>query len=122
MISIISVLGVLFAVFIPGFFVTWIFFREIDFLQRMLLSATFSIMVSMAIGIALGYNESAKIYTGGITPKAVWTIELSVTTFTAIAALAANMDSVKKFRFSQIKDKFKIKKIEDKEQINYKKL
>ena len=79
MIDAIAIAGFLFALFLPGFFVTTLFFRNAKWLERIALSISFSVMVALAIGLSLGYNEATKIATGGINPYNVWKWELIVT-------------------------------------------
>lgn len=93
--SITSIIGLLLALFIPGFCITWIFFREVKVLERILLSVTFSIMISIAISISLGYNQNVKSYTGGITPGNVWKWELVITGFLMTVAYLVNRHRIK---------------------------
>lgn len=76
-----AIIGLLFALFIPGYLVTLIFFKELKLLQKIALAITFSIMIDVAIGIFLGYNENMKNITGGVTSGNVWFYSLIVTGF-----------------------------------------
>ena len=78
---IVAIIGALFALFIPGYLVTLIFFKELKLLQKIALAITFSIMIDVAIGIFLGYNENMKNITGGVTSGNVWFYSLIVTSF-----------------------------------------
>lgn len=74
-----AVVGAAFALFIPGFLITLIFFKELTWLQKIALAITFSIMLDVAVGIFLGYNEARAKVTGGLTPYNIWLYELSIT-------------------------------------------
>ena len=106
---IISIIGLLFALFIPGFFITLLFFRESDILERVMLSVTFSIMISIAIGIGLGYNKGVKEITGGISPMNVWIWELIVTAVFAVPALIANRKNINLKSIKNLADKLRVK-------------
>ena len=84
---IMAIFGFLFALYLPGFFITMLFFRESKRLEKIVLSITFSIMIAMAIGIILGYNENVKNITGGINSYNVWKLELGVTALLLLATL-----------------------------------
>lgn len=71
--------GLVFGMFLPGFFITWIFFREVKWLERVSLSVAYSIMITITIAISLGYNENVKNITGGITSGNLWVWELIIT-------------------------------------------
>lgn len=125
MISVISILGLLLALFIPGYFITLIFFREVNALERIMLSITFSIMISIAIGISLGYNRNVKEITGGINPYNVWKWELIVTSILLVAVLFLHREKLKPSFIIGLKKRFKtpnIKLIKEKEIVRHKKL
>lgn len=127
MISIVSISGLLLALFLPGFCITLLFFREANFLERVMLSITFSIMIAIAIGIALGYNKEVKNMTGGITPANVWKWELAITSALLGLVLIINWRSISfknmqaLLKKTQIKGRIQFKK-EEKEPVKYKKL
>ena len=125
MISILSVIGLLLALVIPGFLITLIFFREVNILERILLSVTFSIMLSVAIGISLGYNKEVKEFTGGISPSNVWMWELIVTSALLAVVLIIHRQKLKPEYVLNLKKRFKtpnIKLKKEKEVVQYKKL
>ena len=125
MISITSLIGLMFALFIPGFFITLIFFREVNWLERVMLSITFSIMLSVAIGISLGYNKEVKGFTGGIIPSNVWMWELIVTSALLAVVLIIHRQELKPEYVLNLKKRFKtpnIKLKKEKEVVQYKKL
>ncbi len=124
MINLTPIAGILFAVFIPGFFVTLIFFKESSWLEKILLSITFSIMIAVAIGIALGYNKGAAEATGGINPSNVWRWEIAITGFFAVLALISNFKSINLKSLLRFPKKIKIPtgKLQKKEIVKYRKL
>ena len=125
MISILSIIGLLLALFIPGVLITLIFFREVNALERILLSVTFSIMVSVAIGISLGYNKDVKEFTGGINPSNVWMWELIATSALLAVVLVIHRQKLKPEHLMNLKKRFKtpnIKLKKEKEAVQYKKL
>ena len=62
-----AVFGLLFALFVPGFLVVAIFFKEEKPMEKLAFSITFSIMISIIIAIFFGYNAAVKDLFGGIT-------------------------------------------------------
>lgn len=118
-----SILGLLFALFLPGLFVTLIFFRELKLLERVILSITFSIMISVAIGISLGYDADVAHITGGITSFNVWKWELITTSVFGFLALAVNRKRLGVFANLKQKCSAAIRKLsKEKEVVSFKKL
>ncbi len=125
MISLLSIIGLLFALFIPGFLITLIFFRESEALERIILSITFSIMLSIAIGISLGYDKNVKEFTGGINPKNVWLWELITTSALLAVVLVMHRQKLAINNLMNLRKRFKtpgIKLRKEKESVKYKKL
>jgi uncharacterized membrane protein len=98
--------GFIFALFLTGLLLTLIFFKEVKILERMLLSITFSIMLTIALAIMLGYNEEVKNITGGITAANLWKWELAITGILSLVALIVNWKKIKGFKFSKMKLRF----------------
>ncbi len=73
-----AIIGALFALFIPGYLLVLIFFKELNNLQKIALAIVLSIIVAVSIGIFLGYNETMKNLTGGVTEYNVWVYELVI--------------------------------------------
>lgn len=73
-----AVIGSLFALFIPGFLVVLIFFKNLSKLQKIAVSAVFSLIILVAISIFLGYNEKMMSITGGVTEYNLWIYELII--------------------------------------------
>jgi len=86
--------GLLFAMFLPGYFITQIFFREVKLLERMLLSISYSIMITIGVAISLGYNENVKNITGGITSFNLWLWELIITSILGAVLLVINRKNI----------------------------
>lgn len=82
--NVVAFFGLIFALFLPGFFITLIFFKDVKLLERILLSIAFSIMITISIGIYLGYDAQTAARTGGINPQNVWLVELWVTGLLAL--------------------------------------
>lgn len=121
----ISILGLALALFLPGFFITYIFFREVEILERLLLSVTFSIIISVAIGIGLGYNENVKNLTGGITSRNVWKYEIIATSIAGILALLLNIRRISFKNLKNLPMKIKLPKrktVKEKEIVKYRQL
>lgn len=73
-----AIIGALFAFFIPGYLLVLIFFKELNNLQKIALAVVLSMIVAVATGIFLGYNEVMKNLTGGVTGYNVWVYELVI--------------------------------------------
>jgi len=99
--------GFIFAMFLPGFFLTLIFFKEVKLLERMLLSITFSIMITIALAIMLGYNENVKNITGGITAANLWKWQLWITGILGFIVLIMFWKNIRQLKFSTIKIRIK---------------
>jgi len=67
-----AILGLAFALFIPGYLVALIFFKEFGTLEKIALGIILSICIDIIIGLFLGYNETMKNLTGGITAINLW--------------------------------------------------
>ncbi|MFH1592029.1 MAG: DUF1616 domain-containing protein [Candidatus Woesearchaeota archaeon] len=66
------IFGLLFSLFIPGFLVTLILFKELDLIEKIGLGMVLSICIDIALGLFLGYNEYMKNLTGGIIARNIW--------------------------------------------------
>ena len=124
-VSLVSMLGLAFALFIPGIFITLIFFREVSFLERILLGIAFSIMISISVGIGLGYNKNVKELTGGITPYNVWKWELIVSGALLIFVLIIHREKLKLKYLMGLRKRIKIPKFgtrKQEERVRHKKL
>lgn len=73
-----AIIGSLFALFIPGYLLVLIFFKELNKLQKIALAIVLSIIIAVVIGIFLGYNATMKNITGGVTEYNVWIYELLI--------------------------------------------
>ena len=66
------IVGLPLALFIPGYLLALIFFKELDMLEKIGLGFVLSICVDIAVGLFLGYNLRMKEITGGITAMNLW--------------------------------------------------
>ena len=66
------VVGLPLALFLPGFLLALIFFKELDMLEKVALGFVLSICVDIAVGLFLGYNKTMKDITGGINALNLW--------------------------------------------------
>lgn len=66
------VLGLALALFIPGYLIARIFFKELSELEKIALAFVLSISIDIFLGLFLGYNEKMKNLTGGITAFNLW--------------------------------------------------
>lgn len=78
--------GIVFALFLPGFFLSLLLFKKMSFLERVVLSVLFSIIITTTLTIVLGFDEAAKERTGGVTPQNVWKWEIIITSAFALLA------------------------------------
>ena len=66
------IIGLPLALFIPGYLLALIFFKELDTREKIGLGFVLSICVDIAVGLFLGYNKRMKDITGGITATNLW--------------------------------------------------
>lgn len=67
------------ALFLPGYFLALIFFKDLESLGKVALGFILTICIDIAVGLFLGYNSAMKGLTGGITAKNLW-LYLSIIT------------------------------------------
>lgn len=67
-----ALIGLAFALFIPGFFLSLILMPKLDKLERFAFSVCFSVCITIFLGLFLGFNETTANITGGITEWNVW--------------------------------------------------
>jgi uncharacterized membrane protein len=77
------IVGLALALFIPGYLIVLLFFRELRLLERISLSLVLSICVDIVIGLFLGYNKYMKELTGGITALNLWIYLMLITVWLA---------------------------------------
>ena len=68
----VAVIGLILALFLPGFLLSKILFPKIDILETIAFSIAFSIAIDIILGLFLGINETMKDLTGGITAENLW--------------------------------------------------
>lgn len=92
--------GLILALFIPGYLIARIFFKELEELEKVALGFVLSIALDILVGLFLGYNEAMKNITGGITAFNLWLYIGSITIILLIAWALKNdneWNSTKKF-------------------------
>jgi len=73
------IIGLPLALFLPGYLITRIFFKELEELEKIALGFVVSIAVDIFLGLFLGYNKYMKELTGGITALNLWIYLGSIT-------------------------------------------
>jgi len=94
------IFGLLFALFIPGFLVALIFFKELEVIEKVALAFVFSICIDIIVGLFLGYNEAMKNLTGGITAFNIWIYLVVITIILILILFYPEMISLFKKRRS----------------------
>jgi len=92
------IIGLPLALFIPGYLITRIFFKELEELEKVALGFVLSIAVDIALGLFLGYNEYMKNLTGGITAFNLWLYLGSITIILIITWALKNEDEFMKVK------------------------
>ncbi|MBS3170901.1 DUF1616 domain-containing protein [Candidatus Woesearchaeota archaeon] len=82
-----AVIGLAFALFIPGFLLTKIIFKEQELLETIAFSVAFSIAIDIFLGLFLGANKTMYEITGGITEMNVWFYIVIITVILGIVYL-----------------------------------
>ncbi|MGV8086560.1 MAG: DUF1616 domain-containing protein [Candidatus Woesearchaeota archaeon] len=88
--------GLILALFLPGYLIARIFFKELDELEKVALGFVLSIAIDIALGLFLGYNETMKNITGGITAFNLWLYLGSITIILIIFWIFKNDDEYRK--------------------------
>jgi len=99
------IIGLPLALFLPGYLIARLFFKELDELEKVALGFVLSIAIDIIIGLFLGYNETMKNLTGGITAINLWLYLGTLTIILIITWIFKNNDE-----YSQILAQFKEKK------------
>jgi uncharacterized membrane protein len=92
------VVGLPLALFIPGYLIARIFFKELEELEKVALGFVLSIAVDIAVGLFLGYNEYMKNLTGGITALNLWLYLGTLTIILVIVWAIKNRDELHKVK------------------------
>jgi len=90
-----AIIGLAFALFIPGFLLTKIIFKEQEILETIAFSIAFSIGIDIFLGLFLGANETMYKLTGGITELNLWFYLLIITAILTVILI------LQKYRFSK---------------------
>jgi len=89
------ILGLPLALFITGYLCARIFFKELEELEKVALGFVLSIAIDIIVGLFLGYNETMKNITGGITAFNLWLYLGSITIILTIVWALKNEDEYK---------------------------
>ena len=73
------IFGLLIGLFIPGYLVATLFFKELNQIEKIGLAFVFSIAIDIILGLYLGYNETMKNLTGGLTAMNLWVYLSAIT-------------------------------------------
>jgi uncharacterized membrane protein len=73
------IIGIPLALFITGYLISRIWFKELSELEKVALGFVLSIAIDIFVGLFLGYNETMKNITGGITAFNLWIYLGSIT-------------------------------------------
>ncbi len=82
-----ALIGLAFALFIPGFLLTKVLFKDQEILEMIAFSIAFSIAIDIFLGLFLGANETMFEITGGITELNVWFYLIIITIILGIVYL-----------------------------------
>jgi uncharacterized membrane protein len=91
-----AILGLAFALFIPGFLLTKIIFPKQEALEMIAFSIAFSIAIDILLGLFLGANEYMADLTGGITEFNLWFYLVTITVVLGLIFIAQNRLQSKK--------------------------
>ena len=69
---ILILIGLVFALFIPGYFVTKLIFDRLSWVETLAFSVAFSIAINIVLGLFLGANKTMADLTGGISSINIW--------------------------------------------------
>jgi len=86
------IFGLLLALFLPGYLLARLFFKELAELEKMAIGFVLSIAIDIFVGLFLGYNEFMKNLTGGITSFNLWLYLGSITIILFVVWILKNDD------------------------------
>lgn len=86
-----ATIGFLLAFFVPGFLVVKIFFSELKAIEQVALGIGLSIVITVTVGMTLGYNQRIAAITGGVTEYNVWFYLLVTTAVLGTAVIIKNL-------------------------------
>ena len=84
------IVGLILALFLPGFLLTKLLFDDLKILELIVLSIVFSLFIDIVIGLFLGANEAMSSITGGLTGLNIYFYILVVTIILGFILLAQN--------------------------------
>ncbi|MFP4112318.1 MAG: hypothetical protein ACLFPQ_05430 [Candidatus Woesearchaeota archaeon] len=105
--------GFAFGLFIPGYLITLTFFKELKPLEKITLGFILSVCLDIIVGLILGYNETTKNITGGITALNLWIALLSISAIFGGILIYRDHEKIRDF-FDDIEQKLYYRKFKDK--------
>jgi len=99
------IIGLPLVLFITGYLVARIFFKQLSELEKVALGFVLSIAIDIIVGLFLGYNEAMKNLTGGITTFNLWLYLGSLTIILVIVWALKNTEEYQEV-IGLIKKKF----------------
>ena len=82
--------------FLPGFFLTLIFFKKLDLIKLILFSFSFSIIIDVLLAFFLGGTKFLKNMTGGYTSLNIFGSLLFISTLLAVVYFLSRGKNVKR--------------------------
>ena len=82
------ILGLVLALFLPGFLLTKLLFDDLKTLELIVLSLVFSLVIDIVLGLFLGASEYMADLTGGITEFNLWFYLVTITIILGFSLLA----------------------------------
>lgn len=85
-----AIIGLAFALFIPGYLLTLILFNKLDIVERMGLAIGLSMCVDVLVGLLLGGSLTMMKLTGGITTSNLWIFIGAISVILLMGVLVKN--------------------------------
>ncbi|MBT6505251.1 hypothetical protein HOK68_00550, partial [Candidatus Woesearchaeota archaeon] len=89
------IFGLIFFMFLPGFFLNKLIFSESEIWETLAFSILFSLAISLLLGLFLGVNETMANLTGGITEFNLWFYMFIIVLLFSFLILIKNFSSFK---------------------------
>jgi uncharacterized membrane protein len=90
------IFGFMLSLFVPGYLLARIFFNDAEPLEKIGLGFVLSIVLDVALGLLLGYNQAVRDITGGITALNMWIYLVGTTVFLFIILMIKDRDDRQK--------------------------
>lgn len=83
------ILGIIFFMFLPGWFIVQSFFQDLGKMEKILFSIIISVMLGLVVGVFFGYDRNWAQITGGFTEGSIWLGEIIITIIAGIIYLVS---------------------------------